>query len=88
MGETVAKPLHQYNLDWLRVFVILNLIPFHVAWLMTFVKGFSHVPQDTSIAMGLKIYVVFMGNWIMPLLFLSPVLEHTWRLNFVPQANI
>jgi len=45
--DTSAKPARRYELDWLRVLVILNLIPFHAAWIMMFVLDFSKIPQDS-----------------------------------------
>jgi glucans biosynthesis protein C len=58
-----------YFLDWLRVLVILNLVPFHAAWLMTFIPGFSHIDQDSWFSIVLNIYVRFFSTWHMPLLF-------------------
>ena len=69
MRETSVKPERQHNLDWLRVLVILDLIPLHAAWMMTFVPGFSYVRQDTPIAIGFRYYIIFFGLWQMPLLF-------------------
>jgi hypothetical protein len=63
------KPPRRHDLDWLRVLVILNLIPFHVAWLMTYIAGFSLIPQDSFSALVLKYYVAFINRWHMPLLF-------------------
>jgi hypothetical protein len=36
-----------YELDWLRVIVTIDLIPFHAAWMMTSVNGFSFVEKGT-----------------------------------------
>ena len=33
--DTLTRPARRYELDWLRVLVIINLIPFHAAWMMT-----------------------------------------------------
>ena len=63
------KPQRQYNFDWLRVLVIINMIPFHSAWMMTFVEGFSNVPQDVFSAHVMRLYVAFFSCWHMPLLF-------------------
>lgn len=58
-----------YFLDWLRILVVLDLIPFHVAWVQTFVPGFSQIQQDSVIAQMLKYYVCIINRWHMPLLF-------------------
>jgi fucose 4-O-acetylase-like acetyltransferase len=69
MDDPAEKPYRHHSLDWLRVLVILNLIPFHAAWLMAFVKGFSHIPQDTFGVSLFKYYIFFTRQWHMALLF-------------------
>ena len=64
-----AKPSRRYELDWLRVLVILNLIPFHAAWLIAFIPGFSHVPKVGPAASAIKYCISFEAYWQMPLLF-------------------
>ena len=41
MVELEGKPSRRYEFDWLRVLIILNLIPFHATWLMAFVLGMA-----------------------------------------------
>jgi len=67
--ESSPKPQRLYYLDWLRVLVILNLIPFHAVWLMTYIKGFSHIPQKGVVVTVIKYYLTFVAYWQMPLLF-------------------
>ena len=69
MSELKEKLQHRYELDWLRVLVILNLIPFHAIWLMTFIPGFSQVSQEDWAFSFAKYYLSFFGYWHMPLLF-------------------
>jgi hypothetical protein len=52
MDDPTGPPLRRYELDWLRVLVILSLIPFHAAWTMTFVPGFSQ--RGSSFLFGMK----------------------------------
>ena len=37
-NPTTTIPERMYELDWLRVIVTINLIPFHAAWMMTSVS--------------------------------------------------
>ncbi|NQT01846.1 MAG: acyltransferase [Planctomycetes bacterium] len=69
LPEPLIKPARRYELDWLRVLVILNLIPFHTAWAMTCVPGFSQISQDGVGASVLRLYVLFASYWQMSLLF-------------------
>jgi hypothetical protein len=62
-------PQRRYELDWLRVLVILNLIPFHAAWLIAFIPGFSHRSQTGPAASAIKYCISFLAYWQMPLLF-------------------
>ena len=64
------SPGRLYELDWLRVIVTINLIPFHVAWMMTSVNGFSFVDKDTVAWNILHRYVQFVSPLHMYLLFL------------------
>lgn len=54
-------------LDWLRVFAVLLLVPFHTG--MIFVFGDFHIKNGVS-STGLTIVNRFIDNWHMPLLFL------------------
>jgi glucan biosynthesis protein C len=63
-------PGRKYELDWLRVIVTINLIPFHVAWMMTSVNGFSFVEKGTVAWNILHGYVQFVSPLHMYLLFL------------------
>ncbi|WP_366146282.1 acyltransferase family protein [Crocosphaera sp.] len=59
-----------YDFDWLRSLIIINLIPFHVVWLMMFIPPFSDVSTTSVNAQLLQIYLIEVGAWHMPLLFL------------------
>lgn len=56
-------------MDWIRVIVTMDLIPFHVAWLITCVAGFSSVERETLVWKILKAYVYFISPLHMYLLF-------------------
>ena len=67
MANTGSKPERVYALDWLRIFAVLLLVPFHTA--MLFVEWGFHIKNpDTSL--GLTVFNGFLNNWHMPLLFL------------------
>jgi peptidoglycan/LPS O-acetylase OafA/YrhL len=65
-----AIPERKYELDWLRVIVTIDLIPFHVAWMITHVNGFSFVERGTVAWNILHCYVRFVSPLHMFLLFL------------------
>lgn len=72
MSESLSENrphLRNYSLDWIRVLIILDLVPFHAAWLMTYNTGFSLIDPDSGFAAAMKIYVHFISLWHMPLLF-------------------
>ena len=69
MSESKEKSQRRYELDWLRILVILDLIPFHAAWLMTHLTGFSHILKEGLGASIINYYLSFVAYWQMPLLF-------------------
>jgi len=58
-----------YKLDWLRVLVILNLVPWHAAWLIVYVTGFSNSTRESFFITILQYYMGFSLRWQIPLLF-------------------
>ena len=68
-AESTDKSGRRYDLDWLRVLVILNLVPWHAAWLMAFVRGFSDSTRDGFGITILRYYTGFSLRWQIPLLF-------------------
>jgi len=67
--EPGQKPQRRHELDWLRVLVILNLVPWHTAWLMTSVPGFSQASDEGLSVTLLRYYTGFSLRWQIPLLF-------------------
>ena len=65
-----ALPERLHELDWIRSIVTIDLIPFHVAWLITSVGGFSLVPRETLAWKILLGYVWFLSPVHMYLLFI------------------
>lgn len=68
-AESPGKPGRRYDLDWLRVLVILNLVPWHAAWLMAYVTGFSDSVHEGLGVTILRYYTGFSLRWQIPLLF-------------------
>ena len=68
-AESTDKSGRRYDLDWIRVLVILNLIPWHAAWLMAFVTGFSDSTREVFGITILRYYTGFSLRWQIPLLF-------------------
>ena len=71
MTESGSRPARQYELDWLKVLVIINVIVFHAAWLITCIPGFSSIPKGGLGRAILLDYVVFVVPWQMPVLFFA-----------------
>jgi len=67
--KSANKPARRYYFDWLRVLIILNLIPWHAAWLMSYVRGFSDYVQEDAGLTILRYYTGFFLRWQIPLLF-------------------
>lgn len=63
-----------HELDWLRAIVILNLIPFHAAWLIRSVEGFSRA--------GGSVAGTIAGHYVS---FISPL--HMFLLFFISGAS-
>ncbi len=82
MVESESKAARRYELDWLRVLVILNLIPYHSAWLMVAVPGFSGIDKESTGSSVLTIYFTFFRQWHMPLLFLIAGVSTCYALGF------
>jgi len=68
-AESTSKPKRRYDLDWLRVLVILNLVPWHAAWLMVYVEGLSDSTRKSLFITILRYYTGFSLRWQIPLLF-------------------
>jgi len=68
-AEPTGKPPRRYDLDWLRVLVILNLVPWHAAWLIVYVSGFSNSTHEGLGLTVLRYYTGFSLRWQIPLLF-------------------
>ena len=69
-NQEATVPGRMYELDWLRVIVTINLILFHVAWMMTSVNGFSFVEKGTIAWNILHGFVQFVSPLHMYLLLL------------------
>lgn len=65
--QNQLKDERLYYLDWLRVFAVLLLIPYHTG--MIFVNWDFHIKNDVT-STGLTIINAFIDNWHMPLFFL------------------
>ncbi len=69
-NHTATRPGRLHELDWIRVIVTIDLIPFHVAWMITSVGGFSFVEKGTAFWSILNVYVRFVSPLHMYLLCL------------------
>jgi glucans biosynthesis protein C len=60
-------PRRRYELDWLRVLVIIGLVPFHVA--IIFISGPHEYVASAQTSVVMRVLVAFLALWGMPLLF-------------------
>jgi glucan biosynthesis protein C len=68
-AESTCKFRRRYDLDWPRVLVIFNLVPWHAAWLIVYVTGFSDSTRVGLFITILRYYTGFSLRWQIPLLF-------------------
>jgi fucose 4-O-acetylase-like acetyltransferase len=64
---TVIGRQRRYDIDWLRVFAVLLLIPFHTAQL--FNNHDFYVKNSELSAIGMDMFTLFVHQWHMPLFF-------------------
>jgi glucan biosynthesis protein C len=63
-----AKPVRRNELDWLRTFAVLGLIPFHAA--VIFTTGSMDYVKNPETSRAADIFVSFISTWGMALIFL------------------
>jgi glucans biosynthesis protein C len=66
MGQEKPVSQRRYDLDWLRVFAILAVFIFHCG--RFFDLNDWHV-KNPSTYFGMQVWETFMGNWLMPVVF-------------------
>jgi fucose 4-O-acetylase-like acetyltransferase len=64
--ESFEKRTRQYDVDWLRIILIISVFLFHIG--MVFNSWEWHVKNDQQVAF-LKYPMTFLHYWRMPLLF-------------------
>ena len=67
--ESTGKHVRRYDLDWLRVLVIGNMVPWHAAWLIAYVAESSDSTREGLGVTILRYYTGFSLRWQIPLLF-------------------
>jgi glucan biosynthesis protein C len=67
-NSTIETP-RLYYFDWLRVLIILNLIPWHAAWLIVYITGLSGSNRNSIGVTIMQYYTGFSLRWQIPLLF-------------------
>jgi peptidoglycan/LPS O-acetylase OafA/YrhL len=65
--QNQLKKERLYYLDWLRVFAVMLLIPYHTG--MIFVESDFHIKNKIT-SKGITVINAFIDNWHMPLFFL------------------
>lgn len=55
------------DIDWLRIFVIILLFPFHSARIFDYWE--PNYVKNIDLSWGLSWFIVIVGNWFMPLMF-------------------
>jgi glucan biosynthesis protein C len=67
-ASSTTAPARRYELDWLRVLVVLCLIPYHAAGI--FSASADLYVKDPQAGLQLNALATFFEDWAMPLLFL------------------
>ena len=67
---TSAWPERRHDLDWLRVFSVLLLVPFHTALVFSHRPGDIVYVKDRVESLLLIQFAYFVNQWHMPLLFM------------------
>ena len=70
----------RYDIDWLRIFVVLSLIPFHTARIFDFWE--PNYVKNADLSAGLSFLIAFLAVWNMPLLFLLAGSASGYALEF------
>jgi len=81
-AKSESKTARLYYLDWLRVLIILNLVPWHAAWLMAYAAGFSYSVHEGLGLTILQYYTSFSLRWQIPLLFFIAGASACLSLNY------
>jgi len=68
-ANSIIETPRLYYLDWLRVLIILNLIPWHAAWLIVYIAGLSGSNHNGISITIMQYYTGFSLRWQIPLLF-------------------
>lgn len=67
-AATTARQPRRYELDWLRVIVVLGLIPYHIA--VVYALGPGDYVKSPQRSVAFDLLATMAGFWGMPLLFL------------------
>ncbi len=67
MSTTTPPTSRRYDLDWLRVLLILSVFVFHSS--RFFDNSDWHVKNAVTYR-GMDIFIAFVGSWLMPLIFI------------------
>lgn len=62
-----SKPVRRNELDWLRTFAVLGLIPFHAA--VIFTTGSGDYVKNAETSRAVDAFVAFISVWGIPLIF-------------------
>ncbi len=66
MNTTTGTTARRYDLDWLRVLLILSVLVFHSLRLFD-LEGWS--VKSATTYLGVQVLVVFISRWLMPAIF-------------------
>ena len=73
------KSLRYYELDWLRLFAVFMLIPFHTARIF---DSWPFYVKSVEVSRGLIPFIDFVNQWHMPLFFLLAGASSYFALQF------
>ena len=76
----MAETNRRYDIDWLRILVVVSLIPFHTARIFDFWE--PNYVKNGDLSAGLSFLIAFLAVWNMPLLFLLAGSASGYALEF------
>lgn len=76
----MAETNRRYDIDWLRILVVVSLIPFHTARIFDFWE--PNYVKNADLSAGLSFFIAFFAVWSMPLLFLLAGTASGYALEF------
>ena len=67
MNTKITSTYHRYDLDWLRVLLILTVFIYHS---MRFFDQEDWIVKNAVTSVGVQVLLTFISRWMMPAIFI------------------